>query len=103
MNLHPPPPFFLNHADAQTSNTSTRPWLYYMITKIHPPNFVVRQVLKFFDQDFPPQRCGCGEAVTFHVSSLVEHLRVSGCEKAKAVTDHSLRFFIKERENGCVG
>ena len=38
VNFHPPPPFFfLNHADAQTSNTSTRLWLYYIITKIHPP------------------------------------------------------------------
>ena len=27
----------LNHADAQTSNTSTRLWFYYIITKIHPP------------------------------------------------------------------
>ena len=33
----PPPLFFLNHADAQTSNTSTRLWFYYIITKIHPP------------------------------------------------------------------
>ena len=24
-------------ADAQTSNTSTRLWFYYIITKIHPP------------------------------------------------------------------
>ena len=31
------PPVFLNHADAQTSNTSTRLWFYYIITKIHPP------------------------------------------------------------------
>ena len=29
-------PFFL-FADAQTSNTSTRLWFYYIITKIHPP------------------------------------------------------------------
>ena len=37
-NFHPPPPLlFLNHADAQTSNTSTRLWFYYIITKIHPP------------------------------------------------------------------
>ena len=28
---------FLHHADAQTSNTSTRLWFYYIITKIHPP------------------------------------------------------------------
>ena len=27
----------INHADAQTSNTSTRRWFYYIITKIHPP------------------------------------------------------------------
>ena len=33
----PPPPLSLNHADAQTSNTSTRLWFYYIITKIHPP------------------------------------------------------------------
>ena len=43
----PPPPFFseppsnysseINHADAQTSNTTTRFWFYYIITKIHPP------------------------------------------------------------------
>ena len=33
----PPPHLFLNHADAQTSNTSTRLWFYYIITKIHPP------------------------------------------------------------------
>ena len=33
----PPRPLFLNHADAQTSNTSTRLWFYYIITKIHPP------------------------------------------------------------------
>ena len=25
-----------NQADAQTSNTSTRLWFYYVITKIHP-------------------------------------------------------------------
>ena len=34
------PPFseaLFNHADAQTSNTSTRLWFYYIITKIHPP------------------------------------------------------------------
>ena len=31
------PPLFLNHADTQTSNTSTRLWFYYIITKIHPP------------------------------------------------------------------
>ena len=31
------PPLFLNHADAQTSNTATRLWFYYIITKIHPP------------------------------------------------------------------
>ena len=31
------PPLFLNHADAQTSNTSTRLWFSYIITKIHPP------------------------------------------------------------------
>ena len=38
MNFHPPfsEPLF-NHADAQTSNTSTRLWFYYIITKIHPP------------------------------------------------------------------
>ena len=36
----PPPPFselLFNHADTQTSNTSTRFWLYYIITKIYPP------------------------------------------------------------------
>ena len=33
----PPRPFFLNHADAQTSNTSTRLWFYYIMTKLHPP------------------------------------------------------------------
>ena len=33
----PPPFFFLNHADAQTSNNSTRLWFYYIITKIHSP------------------------------------------------------------------
>ena len=27
----------INHADAHTSNTSTRRWFYYIITKIHPP------------------------------------------------------------------
>ena len=27
----------INHADVQTSNTSTRLWFYYIITKIHPP------------------------------------------------------------------
>ena len=41
VNFHPPPPPFseslFNHADAQTSNTSTRLWFYYIITKIHPP------------------------------------------------------------------
>ena len=34
------PPFFeplFNHADAQTSNTLSRLWFYYIITKIHPP------------------------------------------------------------------
>ena len=38
MNFHPPfsEPLF-NHADVQTSNTSTRLWFYYIITKIHPP------------------------------------------------------------------
>ena len=38
VNFHPPfsEPLF-NHADAQTSNTSTRLWFYYIITKIHPP------------------------------------------------------------------
>ena len=35
MNVHRP--LFLNHADAQISNTSTRLWFYYIITKIHPP------------------------------------------------------------------
>ena len=25
------------HPDGQTSNTSTRLWFYYIITKIHPP------------------------------------------------------------------
>ena len=37
VNFHPPfsEPLF-NHADAQTSNTSTRLWFYYIITKIHP-------------------------------------------------------------------
>ena len=34
VNFHP---LFLNHADAQTSNTSTRLWFYYIIRKIHPP------------------------------------------------------------------
>ena len=41
VNFHPPPPPFseplFNHADAQTSNTSTRLWFYYIIAKIHPP------------------------------------------------------------------
>ena len=32
-----PLPPFLNHADAQTTNTSTRLWFYYIITKIDPP------------------------------------------------------------------
>ena len=36
-----PPPFSeppsFGHADAQTSNTSTSLWFYYIITKIHPP------------------------------------------------------------------
>ena len=32
-----PPLFFMHHADAQTSNTSTRLWFYYITTKIHPP------------------------------------------------------------------
>ena len=27
----------INHAHAQTSNTSTRLWFYYIVTKIHPP------------------------------------------------------------------
>ena len=38
VNFHPPffEPLF-NYADAQTSNISTRLWLYYIITKIHPP------------------------------------------------------------------
>ena len=38
VNFHPrfSEPLF-NHADAQTSNTSTRLWFYYIITKIHPP------------------------------------------------------------------
>ena len=36
----PPPPFselLFNHADTQTSNTSTRFGFYYIITKIYPP------------------------------------------------------------------
>ena len=46
VNFHSPPPPFLSpllffsyplNIDAQTSNTSTRPWFYYIITKIHPP------------------------------------------------------------------
>ena len=38
VNFHPPfsEPLF-NHADAQTSNTSTRLWFCYIVTKIHPP------------------------------------------------------------------
>ena len=37
MNFHSrfSEPLF-SHADAQTSNTSTRLWFYYIITKIHP-------------------------------------------------------------------
>ena len=38
MNFHPPfSESLFNHADAQTSNTSTRVWFYYITTKIHPP------------------------------------------------------------------
>ena len=41
--------------------------------------------------------------MTFHVSSLIEYLKSKGAEDAKGVTDHSLRFFIKQHDIGCVG
>ena len=45
VNFHPPffepPSFFFfsypSNIDAQTSNTSTRLWFYYIVTKIPPP------------------------------------------------------------------
>ena len=38
VNFHPPfSESLFNHADVQTSNTSTRLWFYYIITKLHPP------------------------------------------------------------------
>ncbi len=38
------------------------------------------KVLKFFDQDFLPQVCQCGEAVTFHANTLIGYLKESGAE-----------------------
>lgn len=59
------------------------------------------QVLSFFDQDFLPQRCDCGEAVTFHVNSLLQHLK--NTNSTQGITEYSLRYFIKDRGIGCVG
>lgn len=61
------------------------------------------EVLGFFDQDFMPQCCGCGEVVTFHVSSLLNYLLAKGCEEAVGVTEFSIRHYIKSAEIGCVG
>ena len=61
------------------------------------------QILQFFDQDFLPQSCKCGETVTFHVQSLISHLKESGCDAANGITDKALRFFIKDHDIGCVG
>jgi len=61
------------------------------------------EILSFFDQDFVPQKCGCGEAMTFHVGSLLTYLKNRECESAKGVTDNSLRYHIKTYEIGCVG
>ena len=54
----PPPPPFLNHADAQTSNTSNRLWFYYIITKIHPH-------AKILDPRLRPSMNQCVITVTF--------------------------------------
>ena len=61
----------------------------------------VFQVLSFFDQDFLPQRCDCGEAVTFHVNSLLQHLTYNN--STQGITEYSLGYFIKDRGIGCVG
>lgn len=61
------------------------------------------KVLGFFDQDFMPQCCGCGEVVTFHVSSLLNYLLAKGCEEAGGVTEFSIRHYIKSADIGCVG
>lgn len=61
----------------------------------------VFQILSFFDQDFLPQRCDCGEAVTFHVNSLLQHL--TNTYSTQGITEYSLRYFIKDRGIGCVG
>ena len=58
----------------------------------------VFHVLSFFDQNFLPQRCVCGEAVTFHVNSLLQHLK-----NTQGITEYSLKHFIKDRGIGCVG
>ena len=62
----------------------------------------VFQVLSFFDQDFLPQRCDCGEAVTFHVNSLLQYL-TNTTSSTQGITEYSLRYFIKDRGIGCVG
>ena len=61
------------------------------------------KVLRFFDHDFMPQCCGCGEVVTFHVSSLLNYLLAKGYEEAVAVTEISIQHYIKSVEIGCVG
>lgn len=61
------------------------------------------KVLGFFDQDFMPQCCGCGEVVSFHVSSLLNYLLAKGCEEAVGVTEFAIQHYIKSVEIGCVG
>ena len=50
-----------------------------------------------------PPCCGCGEVVTFHVSSLLNYLLAKDCEEAVGVTEFSIRHYIKSVGIGCVG
>ena len=66
--------------------------------------FVSFQVVQFFDQDYTPLKCLCGESVTFNVAAAISFVKEK-CNTVEipSVTAHSIRFFIKSNNIGHVG
>ena len=60
----------------------------------------LKQVLRFFDQDFSPTSCGCRETMAFNVNELIKFCYEGQTSPPPKITGISLRNFIKTQKIG---
>lgn len=59
-------------------------------------------MLTFFDQDYSPSKCLCGESVAINIGAALATATSTGCN-ITGLTAAVIRQFIKNTKIGCVG